>query len=336
MSKLPTISVLMPVRNAMPFLKDCLNSILNQTIANWELIAINDHSTDDSFEVLQAYQQKDPRIHIYQNEGKGIIPALQTAFKHSKGELISRMDADDRMPSNKLALLKEQLLQKGKGYLSTGLVKYFSEGTLGDGYIRYEEWLNNLTIQENNFKEIYKECVIPSPCWMIYRTDLLEIGAFESDIYPEDYELCFRFYEAQLKVIGIPEVLHFWRDHPERSSRNDPNYANIHYFDLKLLYFLKLDYDKNRTLVLWGTGQKGKILAKKLSAESIPFHWYSNNPNKIGHTIYGKNIKHFRTLKLLETPQIIVAIAGPEDQTEIKGYLKELKLRPSRNYFFFC
>jgi len=57
-----------------------------------------------------------------------------------------------------------------------------------------------LTAKGNNFQEIYKECVIPSPCWMIYRTDMDKCQAFLPNRYPEDYDLCFRFYENGMRT----------------------------------------------------------------------------------------------------------------------------------------
>ena len=83
--------------------------------------------------------------------------------------------------------------------MATGLVKYFSETTLGDGYQKYEQWLNQLTLENRNFEDIYKECVIPSPAWMCHRDDLDNCGGFAQQQYPEDYDLCFRFYKNKLK-----------------------------------------------------------------------------------------------------------------------------------------
>ncbi|MEL6926946.1 MAG: glycosyltransferase family 2 protein, partial [Bacteroidota bacterium] len=238
-----------------------LDSILAQTEIDWELLAINDYSTDNSWSILQQYASKDERIRIFNNTAKGIIPALRLAFAKSRGNYITRMDADDRMATDKLHLLKSALQQKSKGWLATGYVQYFSDGQLGEGYRRYQDWLNAFGESNGHFREIYRECVIPSPCWMLYREDLIRCGAFEADTYPEDYDLVFRFYESGLKITTVLQVLHYWRDHASRSSRNDPNYANQSYLDLKVPWFLKLDYDEKRTLVLWGAGRKAKTIA---------------------------------------------------------------------------
>ena len=153
----------MPVKNAEPFLNDCIESILSQTDENWELLAVDDGSSDNSYQTLKSYADKDSRIQALRNSGSGIISALRLAYENSSGNLITRMDADDKMDSQKLEILKRNLNSSGKGHIAIGLVKYFSETTLGDGYLKYESWLNDLTSVGANYSDIYKECVIPSP-----------------------------------------------------------------------------------------------------------------------------------------------------------------------------
>lgn len=329
MSAQPLISILMPVKDAGAYLKECLHSIQFQSEANWELMAVNDGSTDNSLRLLENFAQEDERIRVLENHGLGIIDALRTAYAASTGQMITRMDADDRMAPDKLEVLSRNLLYEGEGQLATGLVEYFSENELGDGYRKYEQWLNGLTLAGKNYEDIYKECVIPSPCWMVWREDLDRCGAFGPDTYPEDYDLCFRFYQQGLRVIPCSEVLHHWRDHASRTSRNHPNYADNRFLELKLNWFLKLDHAPQRPLVLWGAGAKGKALAQQLAAKEIPFTWVCNNPKKIGHTIYGVQMQATHTLADMADPQIIVSVANPQEQ-------EELKLLLGKRAYFFC
>ena len=145
------ISILMPYKNAAAFLTPCLDSIVQQSFAQWELICINDHSTDSSEKIVRTYAAKDQRITTYLNTDVGIIPALRMAYTKSTGDLITRMDADDLMPNNKLELLKYLLDQHGKGAVATGCVQYFSDQSLGNGYIQYQHWLNDLMKNNNHF-----------------------------------------------------------------------------------------------------------------------------------------------------------------------------------------
>lgn len=328
------ISILMPVFNTADYLHECLDSILKQSETNWELLAINDFSTDNSKQILEHYAAQDTRIQVFDNTEKGIIPALRLAYDKSSGEYITRMDSDDMMSHDKLFELKKLLETSGEGSLSTGAVKYFSADILGEGYKRYEQWLNDL--REQRYPEIYKECVIPSPCWMAHRTTVDQCGAFKSNRYPEDYDLCFRFYHQQVTVKYSPKTLHYWRDRPTRVSRTGKNYADNAFLELKLYYFLKIETVSDRPLILWGAGKKGKTLAKLLIKYQQEFIWVTNNPRKQVIPIYDKKLQPIEAISTLSQPQIIIAIANASEQQQVSYYLNEKGLQERKNYTFFC
>ena len=332
----PLVSVLIPFKDTEAFLAECLQSIINQSYQNWEVLAVNDHSVDSSHSIVERFSKKDARIKVYNNNGVGIIHALREAYAESKGQLITRMDSDDIMPIKKLECLVGNLIAHGTGHIALGKVTYFSDRGISDGYDRYEKWLNRLTAKGENFSEIYKECVIPSPCWMVFRDDLEHCGAFEPDRYPEDYDLTFRFYKGGLACIPCQEVLHLWRDYDTRTSRTSEHYAQNYFLDIKLHYFLELEYDKNRPLAIWGAGNKGKDIAKGLLDRHIDFNWLCDNPKKIGKEIYGKEMLHFSKLDKLNNPQSIVTVANEEAQRMIKDYFSSLNQKDMQDYFFFC
>jgi len=324
----PLVSILMPAKNVEAYIAECLESVLEQSYDNWELIVVNDNSDDLTKLILQEYALNDSRIAVIDNEGSGIIDALQLAFQNCEGDYITRMDSDDKMAPQKIEKLVNALLKNSAGHVATGYVKYFSENELGNGYKKYESWLNKLTESENNYSEIYKECVIASPCWMTYRDDFIKVGGFDGP-YPEDYDLCFRFRNNNLKVIGLKEVLHYWRDYDNRTSRTDSNYADNSFMDLKVHHFIKQDLDSKKELVLWGAGKKGKTIAQKLIDSNIDFMWVCDNVNKIGHNIYGKTLLEFNDSLLSSESQVIVAVAQKGAQEAIA-----LKLLDCESYYF--
>jgi glycosyltransferase involved in cell wall biosynthesis len=334
--KTPLVSILIPFKNTVKFLPECIQSITNQTYTNWELLIVDDNSTDMSFSIVEGFANTDFRIKLLKNNGNGIIDALRLALNKSKGELITRMDSDDIMLPNKLEVLSTNLIKYGKNHLAVGNVKYFSEDGIGDGYAKYELWLNRLTQIGSNYTEIYKECVIPSPCWMAFKDDLLACDGFNPNRYPEDYDLAFRFYKNNLKCIPCDTVLHYWRDYDIRTSRTHEHYAENHFIALKLHYFLELNYIKEKALTIWGAGNKGKVLAKALVKNGIPFHWICDNPNKIGRDIYGQELKPFQFLEGIQNPQSIITVANENSQNQIKVYLKKQNMKPMKDYFFFC
>lgn len=331
----PVVSVLMPIFNAAPWLRACLDSLRKQTLTRWQLCAIDDHSTDGSTDILREYARLDARIKWQRNSGKGIIPALRAAYAQATAPYITRMDADDKMPPQKLERLYQILRAGGPGHLSTGRVAYFSDGVLQDGYRRYADWLN-ITLQSGHpYRFIYRECVIPSPCWMIHREDLERADAFRPERYPEDYDLVFRFYREGIQPLVADQVLHWWRDHPQRSSRTLEQYAAQEYFKLKVPWFLELDYQPGRSLVVWGAGRKGKKLARYLIDRHLPFHWVCNTPSKWGHRIDGQLMASPENIGQLTDPQIIIVVSGPDDQLEIRRQLRKQGRTEGKDFFFF-
>lgn len=330
------ISILLPVFNAAPYLEACLTSIQQQSFTDWELLAVNDHSTDDSGVILAEFAATDDRIYVFNNTQKGIIPALRLAFSHSQGDFITRMDADDLMPIDKLSHLRKALLKKGPGHVITGRVEYFSETGLGGGYKKYQDWLNHLVDQQSHFEDLYRECVLPSPAWLIHRTDLIAVGDFDADRYPEDYDLCFRFYEQDFKIIGIPEIVHLWRDHADRTSRNNPTYADQNYLKLKLYWLTRLHRDPQRPFVIWGAGKKGKLMARYFLDRQISFHWVTDNPKKQGINIYNQILASSDLLEREKDLMILVAVATPSARKEINNFLKEKNKKRGKDYFWFC
>src|SRR5205823_11853562 len=93
--ELPTVSVVMPVRNGESFLAEAIESILNQTFRDFEFVIVDDGSTDRTPELLQQFKQKDRRIRVIARKHRGLTISLNEAISLSTGPLIARMDDDD-------------------------------------------------------------------------------------------------------------------------------------------------------------------------------------------------------------------------------------------------
>lgn len=332
----PLVSIVMAVKDTAIYLPECLDSIINQSYQNWELIAVNDHSSDETPIILQDYAAKDERIKYFESDRPKLIPTLQIAYAQVKGELINRMDSDDKMPDYKIQVLVDEWVKYGKGTIIAGGTEHFvDEGQVGDGFLRYEKWLNQVAKSNIHYQEIYQECVIPSHCWIIHKEDFDAVGAFDPIVYPEDYDLCFRFYKLRLKVIGIDKVLHFWRDRSNRISRTWEEYKDNRYFNLKLRYFYELDRDSSRPLVLWGAGRNGKDMAKLIQTYEDTFHWVCDNDKKIGKDIYDVRLQHFNDIENLNNPQIMIVVSSPDGKKEIKSILDNWNKKPVVDYWFF-
>ncbi len=323
------VSIILPFKNEEKYIVECVNSIIAQSSKNWELILVDDHSSDRSTMYAKEFTTSDLRIRYFLNPGTGVIDALKEGFKQSTGSLITRMDGDDiKTPDN-----IEQLIElTSKGVIGVGKVEYFREGGVGEGYKKYATWMNQLTRTNQNFTEIYKECVIPSPCWMCTREDFIACGGFDSTLYPEDYDLCFRFYGAGLKTNGSKSVIHYWRDHEIRTTRTSAHYSDNRFLDLKTFYFLKLDFNQSRNLILWGAGKKAKVMAKIFINQGVDFMWLTDNHKKIGHNIYGVILSDSRKYIPKREDQIVIAVSDKSGSNDIHAITSSNNVKP----LWFC
>tara|TARA_B110001452_G_scaffold167522_1_gene139981 strand:+ start:68 stop:1042 length:975 start_codon:yes stop_codon:yes gene_type:complete len=310
------VSVVIPFKNPLSYFEDCLKSVINQSYKNLQIILVNDHSTDNSEKLALKFSKEDSRIELVNNIGKGIVDALNTGSEIARGKYITRMDADDIMSKNKIEILRSLIEEKKTMFIAVGSVKYFaSKKPMGNGYLKYAKWLNELTSNEKNFEEIYKECTIPSSCWMMNRSDFENIKGFKKLNYPEDYDFLFRVYYNGIKLTTTKEIIHLWRDHPMRTSRNSKDYLFENFIPLKVKYLLKNELKKKEELVLWGSGKKGKLVAKKLIENNCSFTWISNNQKKIGLEIYHQKIQSTSMLKTEKKKLIICSISSKDFKT---------------------
>jgi len=133
------VSVVLPVFNGEKYLAEAIESVLNQTHKNFELIIFDDGSTDDGLAIARSYQKSDSRIIVYTRENKGLVATLNEAISLVQSNFIVRMDADDIMPPNKLFDLMNALNFR-KDVVQTGEVQYFSEDTVSAGYLDYQTY----------------------------------------------------------------------------------------------------------------------------------------------------------------------------------------------------
>lgn len=214
------ISIVMPVYNAAPFLKDAVDSLLNQSFRDFELIVVDDASTDASLEILLSYD--DPRILILQNTTNlGNYPSRNKAMSVAKGRYICVMDADDMAMPDRLDV-QFRFLESHPEVLACGSAyRIIGDDRIYAGLQDYE--LVQKALLVNN-------CFLhPSIC---FRADVLDkTGLYdECYVYASDYDFICRMALAG-PVVNLPDVLMQYRWHPEQITqahrKEQKKYANV-------------------------------------------------------------------------------------------------------------
>lgn len=318
---MPLVSVIMPVKNAGPWITDCVASIQCQSLEDWELIAVNDGSSDNSVDILRKSARSDTRIRLLQNPGHGIVPALVAGHAASTGRFIARMDADDLMPAKKLETLHGLLANAPENTVATGKVEYFSENRVSPGYKGYALWLNERCDRNDHWQHLYRECTIASPNWMMERKTFEKCGGFVGLEYPEDYDLAFRWYADQVTVRATRETTHLWREHPLRTSRTSHNYNQQAFFRLKLQRFLELESLPGKQVVVWGKNKKAQLVRQEF--------------NKKQKVFCSMDESNFKEIEKVPSPLLLVcAYPGEDDRRQIEAYLSSIGMECGRNWWW--
>ncbi len=192
------ISVILPVYNGEKYLKEAIESILNQTYTNFEFIIIDDGSKDSSLEIIKEYEKEDERIVVVSRENKGLIATLNEGMERAKGKYIARMDQDDiSLPERFERQIK---VMKNNNIMVCGTyTKVIDEDGkyIKDGIV---------PTQDDEIVKKLLECTNPlfHPTVMFKKFDNIFYNEFAHNC--EDYELWLKYTEIG-KIENLPEYL---------------------------------------------------------------------------------------------------------------------------------
>ena len=210
----PEISVVMPVRDGARWLRAAITSVQDQTFANLELIVIDDGSEDDSLQIIEESSRHDSRIRVIRQERLGLVSALNRGLAESRGDLIARLDADDRAHPDRLQHQRQYLGSHPEiGLLGTWAEKIDEQGS-PKGLLKpptQPEVLARLLARANPF--IHSSI-------MARKTVMQNAGLYRMSFEgAEDYDLWMRISEiAQIAI--LPEYLLQYRLHPHSVTHN--------------------------------------------------------------------------------------------------------------------
>lgn len=212
---MPEVSVILPVYNSEAYLKEAIDSILAQTFIDFELVIIDDGSTDSSAKIILSYN--DPRIKYFKNEtNKGLVFSLNRAVNEATGNYIARMDADDiSLPER----LEKQLayLKKGNAALVASRVKLIDAG--GKPMPDWKEDYDHVSFRQiKNYLRISNCIAHPT---VLGRTDLFRKYGYRAEQkYSEDYDLWLRLVADGCRIEKLSESLLLYRVLPNSFTRS--------------------------------------------------------------------------------------------------------------------
>lgn len=335
MTNQPSISILLPFRNAAVTLEESLDSIRTQTFPHYELLAVDDGSTDQSAAIVKRYARADRRIRLIENRAKGLVAALNTGLNRAAAPLIARMDADDRMHPQRLARQHSHLQRNPHIRLLGCCANAFSAEMITTGFREYMRWQNACLSSEQIDNEIYVESPFAHPTVIFHKQSALRLGGYRDGRFPEDYELWLRFHQAGYVMEKLPDTLLDWRDYPERTSRTDPRCSRAAFNRLRARFLAQDPRFVNRSdnFAIWGAGRKTRMRCRPLLEKGFkPRAWIDIDAKKIGNRIDGIPVVAPEWLNRRDRRFVLVYVANHGAREIIAGALESIDYRCGRDY----
>jgi glycosyltransferase involved in cell wall biosynthesis len=332
----PLVSVLLPVRDPGPYLKDCIASMARQTLEDYEVIAVDDGSSDGSAKVLDDWAVQDERVKVVHRSESGLVETLNAGLELCTAPFVARMDADDISHPRRFELQAAEFEELPWVGVVSSLVRHFPWSGVGEGYRVYEEWLNSLLTPEQISRERFVESPVPHPSAMVRREVFENAGGYRDENWAEDFDLWLRLFEADVTFTKIEKYLYFWREHAERLTRVDSRYSVENFLRCKAKYLLSGPLANRQRVVIWGAGQTGRRISKHLLRDGAQIEAFVDiDPEKIGSTLRDKPIIELDELRAMMGPDMMVlaAVGSRGARALIREQLNNIGLREGWNYW---
>lgn len=210
--KLPIVSVIMPAYNAALFIEEAISSVISQTVSDWELIVIDDCSTDETRRIVSEFAEKDNRIRLVENEtNMRVAKSRNRGLDIFRGEYVALLDSDDYYETNMLQKMieRQKETQADIVYCSYALVDEFGKKVCNDFIVP----------ERTDFEKSIVRSVITCSSVLITR-EIAENNRFPTDMYHEDIALWFQLLRDGAKAYGVTDVLAAYRQREGSKTSN--------------------------------------------------------------------------------------------------------------------
>ena len=333
----PAISFVLPVHNAEKTLGQAIQSILCQRYPSFEVIAVDDGSTDATPDILRTYSARDPRIRPVFCHKNGLIETLNKGLSLSKGTFVARMDADDICHPDRIGIQLQFMMSNPEISVLGTQIRCFPLPDVGEGFRIYESWINALLSPGDIGREIFIESPLVHPTAFIRKSALDEVGGYEDNGWAEDYDLWLRLYTNHKQFAKIPRILFSWREGRDRLTRTDSRYSVENFLKAKAHYLKLGPLKKSPNVIIWGAGQIGRRISKHLLREGVALNTFVDiDPKKIGSSRRGAPIVSPDELpsvwRAAGRPLVLAAVPSRGARELIRNHLNRLGLKEGEHF----
>jgi glycosyltransferase involved in cell wall biosynthesis len=332
------VSVLMPCYNAAETIDEAVESLLAQTYKKFEIVAVDDGSTDDTPAKLEAWASRDDRLRLIRQKNTGIIGALNLGLGHCQGDFIARMDADDRCHPDRFQAQVDFLQEHDDIALVSCLVEGFPKESVREGFRIYIDWLNRLSTPEEIAKELYIESPLVHPSIMARSRSIQGVGRYQEHGWAEDYDLWLRMHLDGARFGKVERTLFYWREHAQRLTRTDSRYSVENFLRAKAHYLIQGPLGGRDAVIVWGAGQMGRRISKHLQRGGAPLKAFVDiDPGKIGRRKRGCPIIRVEALPdwwgRYVNPVVLAAVGSRGARQLIRRQLEEMGLQEGSDWW---
>lgn len=247
MSEKKKVSIIIPIYKAEKYLKKCLDSVIEQTYKNIEIILIDDGSPDDSGKICNQYSEIDRRIVTIHSENRGVSNARNTGVKKATGEYITFIDADDYISNNYIEVLQRLLIENKADISIIG-----NDERYDGSVIKISEKFKGILTSEETIGKILEEKYITSVCWgKMYTKKIIKNSQIQFDStlkIGEDFKFMMQVLEncSQIAVDTTQNLYHYRLNEDSVTQQINRDNDWIKEIDLskEIMHWIQYQYPK--------------------------------------------------------------------------------------------
>jgi len=259
----PKVSIIVPVYNVEKYLKECIESVLNQSVADYELILVDDGSVDESPRICDEYAQKDNRICVIHQKNQGVGFARNAGLNDASGEFVAFLDSDDWLDHSFLQKCLETIYSTNCDMCISG-IHFYNKVIVNTRKAPEQSLTISGCMTPIQAKEWIENCLISSSCSKLFRRSIIGNTRFDTSLnFGEDLRFCLEILKKNISVAVLDWAGYYYRMTPNSltsSSINEKKCKSI----VKTYQFL---YNHAKENGFWDSKEYMEFLDKRWSQD---------------------------------------------------------------------